>query len=147
MQSITETTITSANAIFMLKVPGLIDQNQKIHGYSADSAWSSAAASMTETIMGVDGYQSGGFTPFETPLTISLLANSPSQQVFNILVRDMIAKQETRVLEWSLSLPSIKKRFAGTGFMTEGQVIPNGAKTLQSTTYDIKAVITSIEDI
>lgn len=147
MRTIRETTITSANAVFLLKAPGLVDSYQKMVGYAPDSAWSANEVQMAETQMGVDGLQSGGFTPFEIVIAISLMANSPSQAFFNILIRHMLNTQEVVPIDWSLSLSSIKKRYAGGGFLVSGSPVPTGGTVLQPTSYTCNTVVEKLEDL
>ena len=147
MRTIRETTITSANAVLLIRAPGIIDSFQRIHGFAPDSAWSANEVQMGETQMGVDGYQSGGFTPFEIQLVITLMANSPSQPVFNTMIRWMLQNQEIAPLDWSLELKSIKKRYAGGGFLVSGSPVPSGGKVLQPTNYTCNTVIEKMEDL
>ena len=147
MQSITESTVTSANAILLLKADGVVSNWFKIVGFAPDTGWDSGDVTMGETQMGIDGRQSGGFVPFELPLTVNLTANSPSQVFFNQMIKYFLKHQETAYIEFSLSLNSIKKRYSGGGFLVTGNVIPAGGNILQTTSYTINSVLKNLEDI
>ncbi|MEM8140937.1 hypothetical protein Q4R50_13880 [Morganella morganii] len=48
-------TITSANAVLMLRCEGVYDDYIRIQGFQADNAWEFGEANIGETRMGVDG--------------------------------------------------------------------------------------------
>ena len=63
MQTISDRTLTSANSILLMRVKGFNDNFVQIEGYAADNAFDFGQGKIGETMMGVDGQQSGGFTP------------------------------------------------------------------------------------
>jgi hypothetical protein len=147
MQTITNKTVTSANSILLVRVKGIVDTWTRIQGFAADDAFGGGKATMAETSMGVDGYQSGGFTPYETPWDIMLQANSPSIPLFDRIINTMDNEQETYAWEIRVEFPSIKKSYEATGFMTEGQPIPQAKKILQPVGFSFKLVVNSRQDI
>lgn len=74
-------TITSANSIVVLSVPGLIGSTI-IQGYAADGIWTSDAMDNKEVLMGLDGKLSAGWVPVSFHQTYTLQANSPSGPAF-----------------------------------------------------------------
>jgi len=78
----TAPTITSANAVFTLTVPGLYDSPVTIEGYATDAAVQVADHNPVHVEMGVDGHLSGGYTPTPKVVTISIAADSPSRKTF-----------------------------------------------------------------
>ena len=147
MYTNTSKTITSANSILLMRVPGIIDNWVKIEGFAVDDAFTSGKGAMAETQVGVDGIQSGGFTPYETPFDIALAANSKSRAFFDTWINAQDKAQEVYPFEMSLEMPSIKKRHHATGFLTEADSMTTGKKVLQSVTYSTKVMVKSREDI
>ena len=147
MQTNTNKTITSANGVLLMRVAGIIDNWVKIEGFAVDDAFTSGKGAMAETQVGVDGIQSGGFTPYETSFDIALAANSKSRAFFDTWINTMDKAQEAYPFELSLELPSIKKRYHATGFLTEADSMTTGKKVLQSVTYSTKVMVNSREDI
>jgi hypothetical protein len=147
MQTIKNKTITSANSVLLLRAVGVVDQWVRIEGFAADDAFTAGKGAMGETSMGVDGFQSGGWTPYETQFDIALQANSPSRAFFDTVINAQDRAQEAYVIEISLELPSIKKRYTASGFITEGDSATTGKKVLQPVSYSLKTVVNSREDI
>ncbi|MGV7078491.1 phage tail fiber protein [Testudinibacter sp. P80/BLE/0925] len=147
MRTNTEKTLTSANSILLIRAKGFNNNWVKMEGYAADNAFEFGQGNIGETVLGVDGVQSGGFTPYEVDLNIQLQANSPSRSYFDKLINYINKQQETVPVEFSCELPSIKKRYAASGFMVN---IPGGTtakKLLESATYSFKVVNNGAEDI
>ncbi len=74
--------LTGANAVLMLSVPGLFDTPQQLQGFATDDIFDVEQVKRIETLMGVDGILSGGFVFNEKPMTITLQADSPSNFIF-----------------------------------------------------------------
>lgn len=51
-------TITSANAVFMLSVPGVTAAPTQLYEFGVDDAFLTEAVDATETQVGVDAYES-----------------------------------------------------------------------------------------
>ena len=75
-------TITSANAVYMLAVTGMFPVPQRLEGFAADDVFDTEALTVAEVVMGVDGRLSAGYTPVPVKQNISLQADSPSIQLF-----------------------------------------------------------------
>jgi len=71
-------TITSANSKFTLVVAALGLGPYTLQGYSADTAFAADPVDIAETQMGVDGNMSAGYTPYISPIQITMQADSPS---------------------------------------------------------------------
>ena len=70
--------LTSANSVIMLTIPGLFDTPQQIQGYSADDIFDTGQVSNAEVLMGIDGKLSGGWIPAVKTQTYTLQADSLS---------------------------------------------------------------------
>ena len=76
MQTVSDRTLTAANSILLMRVKGFNDNFVQIEGYAADNAFDFGQGKIGETMMGVDGKQSGGFTPYEVDFNIQLAPTS-----------------------------------------------------------------------
>ena len=69
-------TLTAANSILMLLIPGLFPVPQQLAGYAADDVFTVDSTQPVEVLLGVDGRLSGGWVPTEKRMSISLQADS-----------------------------------------------------------------------
>lgn len=126
------TTITSANSILTMVVPGLFPVPVSIQGYSTDDAFMLDALDLAETVMGVDGKMSAGYVPKEVKLTITLQADSDSKGFFAILTQAVKTAREIFYMSATLSLPSTGEAFTFTrGILTSVDQAPAAKKMLQ----------------
>ena len=88
--------LTAANAVITLTIAGVFNAGQQLQQFAADDVFSVEQVTPTETLMGVDGFLSGGRTPVPVPWTISLQADSPS----NFIFEQWFAAQETIAPCW-----------------------------------------------
>lgn len=124
--------ITGANAVFQLSVPGVFDFPQQLQGFAADDVFDTEALESVETLMGVDGFLSGGFVYVPVPQTIALQADSPSMAIFD---QWWAAMQQTRgiyVANAVVVLTAVGTKWALTkGMLTSYMPIPAVKKLLQ----------------
>lgn len=126
------TTITSANSILTMVVPGLFPVPVSIQGYSTDDAFMLDALDLAETVMGVDGKMSAGYVPKEVKLTVTLQADSESKEFFAILTQAVKTAREIFYMSATLSLPSTGEAFTFTrGILTSVEQAPAAKKMLQ----------------
>lgn len=140
-------TLTVANSVLMIRCAGVYDQYVTLKGFQADNAWAFGDAAIGETRMGVDGKQSGGYTPHETEWTLYLEANSPSIAIMEAIRKDFNSNMETRKVDIIVELPSVKKRYSGSGFLTSLTGGLGGQKLLAGCQYKFKLVTEGAEDI
>lgn len=129
--------ITSANSTLVITIDGLYT-SVPISGYSVDDAFSTEDVKPVETMMGVDGKLSGGYTPYPTILSITLQADSASNAIFDAAITYQEAKKTA--LKWSavLAIPGTGMSYTLTkGFLTGGSKLPAGKKVLQPRHYQI----------
>lgn len=132
-----DTTITSANSIFVLVVPGLFS-GVKLQGYAADKAFAAEAIDLAEVQMGVDGRMTGGYVPNPTPQSITLQADSPSRDIFSALIAATKQAREVYWISGTITLPATGETFSlSRGLLTKGQQIPSAEKVLQPVEYEI----------
>ena len=133
-----DTTITSANSVFTIVVPGLFPAPVQLRGYSSDRAFTTEAVDMAEVQMGVDGRMTAGFVPNPVKQTITLQADSPRKDIFTALIQAMKTAREVYFVSGSIALPSTGEAFTLTrGILTNAKQIPDAQKVLQPVDYVI----------
>lgn len=133
-----DTTITSANSVFTISVPGLFPVPQQLRGYSAERAWETDSVDLAEVQMGVDGRMTGGYTPNSVPQSVMLQADSPSKAIFSAIVRATEATKEIFYIYGTVDLPSTGESFTCTrGVLKSVKKLPDAGKVLQPMTYQI----------
>ena len=131
-------TITAANCIFYLTVPGLYDAPTRIEQFGTDAMVSVAQNNPVVAEKGVDGHTSFGWVPTNKEVTITLAADSPSLRLFEDWANYQDAIREVMTCNAEFSMPSIGKKIIGTrGAMTTGQAHPSAAQTLQASAFVI----------
>ncbi|KER03402.1 MULTISPECIES: phage tail fiber protein [Photorhabdus] len=140
-------TITSANAVLMLRCKGIYDDYVTIQGFQADNAWEFGEVNIGETRMGVDGRQSIGYTPHETQWTLHLEANSSSTQILENIRKDFNSNMEVRFIDIVVEIPSIGKRYSGSGALISMTGGASGKKLLDGTSYNFNMVTNGAEEI
>lgn len=132
------TTITSANSVFTLVIPGLFPAPVQMVGYATDKAFVTEGLELAEVQMGVDGRMTAGFTPTPTKQTITLQADSPSRDIFTALIQATKTAREVFYISGSIVLPGTGESFTLTrGILTNGKQIPDAQKVLQPVDYMI----------
>lgn len=133
-----DTTITSANSVFTIAVPGVFPVPQQLRGYAADKAFAAEAVEVAEVQMGVDGRMTAGFVPNAVKMTVSLQADSPSKAIFSAILQAMKTAREVFYLSGTITLPSTGEVFTCTrGILTTAKQIPDAQKVLQPMDYVI----------
>ncbi|WP_387690777.1 phage tail fiber protein [Photorhabdus sp. RM71S] len=140
-------TITSANAVLMLRCKGIYDDYVTIQGFQANNAWEFGEVNIGETRIGVDGKQSIGYTPHETQWTLHLEANSSSTQILENIRKDFNSNMEARFIDIVVEIPSIGKRYSGTGALISMTGGASGKKLLDGTSYNFNVVTNGAEEI
>ena len=147
MTVFTDKTLTAANSVGLWRAKGYNDNFARLEGYAADNAFTFGDATIGETVMGVDGIQSGAYLPHEIDFSIHLQANSPSRDHFDKVFGKIRANQETMAFEFQFDIPAVKKRYTAKGFPV---TIPGGTsakQALESGTYNFKLGEINVEDI
>ena len=133
-----DTTITSANSVFTIVVPGLFPAPVQLRGYATDRAFTTEAVDLAEVQMGVDGRMTAGFVTNPVKQTITLQADSPSKDIFTALIQAMKTAREVYFVSGSIALPSTGEAFTLTrGILTNAKQIPDAQKVLQPVDYVI----------
>ena len=131
-----DTTITSANSILTLTVPGVFNSPVQLYGYGVDEAFIADAVDMTEEQMSVDGRMTAGliFTP--KPFKVTLQADSPSNLIFDTIVDEMESIRDVLWIYGTLEVESINRFYTLTkGTLKQPKIVPDGKKVLQAKTF------------
>jgi len=133
------TSITAANAIIMITIPGLFPVPQRIQGFTADNVYDAADQEVVETAMGVDGILSGGFvfTPIEQ--NFSLMADSVSNVIFEQWSAAMINSRDVITANGETTLLSVNRKYVSTkGYLVNRSPLPTAGRTLQGRRFMIR---------
>jgi hypothetical protein len=130
--------VTTADVSLVISVPALFGTPQQIQGFASDDAFDIPAVRSVETLMGVDGVLSGGFVFAAIEQTISLQADSLSNQFFDIWWTQMQATKGTYPATAVIKLPSISTKYIlNTGFLTAYKPAPPAKRILHPRTFGI----------
>ena len=132
-------TITSANSVFTIVVPGLYPSGVQLSGYSAERAWETADLVVTESQIGVDGRKTSGWVPNMPEQTISLQADSPAKPIFKAIYNMMVAQRDAVYISATIQLPSTGESFSCVkGTLKNYKPLPDGGKVLQPQNFSIE---------
>lgn len=140
-------TITAANSNILFRCVGVYDDWVKLEGAQSDAFLTLADVTLAQTRIGVDGKQSIGYIPHETPVTVSLEANSPSRMVMENVKNDFTRNSEVRLCEIQVSYPSIKQRQVFSGTMVTKSGGTGIAQLLTGSTYMFNMISDGVEEI
>lgn len=133
-------TITSMNSTLVLTHPVLFPAGVQIYGFGVDSAISSEDAEKTIAQKGVDNRMSVGRVPYKVAWTITLSADSPSNDVFDVIEGHEKINREASRMRFVLSIPSLNEVLTFTdSVITNYNPIPSHGRTLGARTYKIES--------
>lgn len=130
-------TITAANAVFMLSIPGLFNAPVQLQGFSAEDVFDTEAVENAEVLMGVDGYMSAGFVYKEVKQSVTLQADSSSNDIFEAWNANNSAN-DLFIANGSVFLKSIGKSYTMTrGVLMSYPTMADAKKVLQPRKYGL----------
>jgi hypothetical protein len=131
-------TLTTANAVLTIAQAILFPIPQELQGFAADDIFDIDSVRSAETLMGVDGVLSAGFVWAERVMSISLQADSLSNDVFDVIATQMQAAQDVYELTGLAVFPSLSTQFVMTrGFLTGYKPAPDAKRIAQPRRYQI----------
>nr|DAH84770.1 MAG TPA: Protein of unknown function (DUF3277) [Caudoviricetes sp.] len=131
--------ITAANAIIMLSIPGLFPVPQRIQGFSADNVYDAADQEVVETAMGVDGILSGGFVFTPVEQNFSLQADSASNFIFEQWAAAMLNNRDVLTANGQTTLLSVNRTYVSTkGYLVTRTPLATAGRVLQRQRYMIR---------
>lgn len=131
-------TLTTANSVILLTIPGLYVPSVTLQGYDVDDVFSTDAVDTAETRMGVDGRLSAGWVPAAVPVEYALQADSASIQVFEDWDAAEQAAKEKIFAQGLVRIPGIGKSFVKTrGVLQRLQRMPSAGKVLRARRFTV----------
>ena len=125
-------TITSANATFVLTVPGVLSSGVALAQWSADDMFTSDAIPVVESMMGVDGHLSAGWLPHPVKFKLKFAADSNSIQYFDLWNAQMASIMDAIVGSFIITMPGNNSKFtASRVFLETYKPIPDAKKFLE----------------
>lgn len=131
--------LTAANSIITLTIPGVFSTPQQLQQYSVDDVADVETLVVAETLMGVDGHLSGGYVFNKVKYMYTLQADSPSVFVFDQWKLAQDSQLDTFPANGLLVLKSLGTKWDWTrGFLTEWKPAPDVKKILQPRRFAIE---------
>ena len=123
------TTLTVANAIITMTIPGVFSAPQTLQQFSADDIFSTDVIEPVETSMGVDGTLSAGFVFVPIKWGINLQANSPSNDLFDQWYAAQVAASDVYPATISITLLGLRNTWdLINGFLSSYPPMPDAGK-------------------
>jgi hypothetical protein len=130
--------ITSANAAFLISVPGILPVPQQLQQFAVDDIFDTNDVVSTETQLGVDGGFAGGMVYAAKEMNIALLASSSSISFFDA----WYAAQQSNLAAYpafgSITFTGIGLTYGlVTGFLTMYKPMADAKRVLQPRKFRI----------
>jgi hypothetical protein len=130
--------ITSANAVVMIAVTGVFTSPVQLQQFAAEDIFTNDSVQASEVAMGVDGFLAAGFIFAPVPWSVSLMADSPSNSLFDQWYQTQIKNVDVFRCNGTVLLPSLGKKYnLLNGALTGYRNMPDAAKTLRMRTFVI----------
>jgi hypothetical protein len=130
--------IGSANSVLTLAIATLLPSPVQLQGFGIDDIYDIAQVKNIETLMGVDGVLSAGFVWKERVQTVTLQADSVSNDIFDMWNANQEANLQSYPAQGVIRLPGIATKFVQTrGFLTGYKPAPKAGRLLHARTYEI----------
>lgn len=130
--------LTAANCVFQLFIPDVFFTPQQLQGFSADDIFDVDSQEAVQTQMGVDGLLSAGFVYVETRQSITLQADSASNDVFDAWRAAEKSALNAFPASGVIVFPSLNRKYEMTrGFLTSYPPLASAGKILKPRKFGI----------
>lgn len=130
--------ITAADVVFSLAITDLYDSPQILGGFMADAAFETASVTSAEIVLGVDGIMSAGRVPYLNQMTISIMPDSPSSDIFENWQATENSTGLILPANGVIIIPATQKKYTLTKGVLTGYVpVPAAHKLLQGRAFGI----------
>lgn len=130
--------ISAANATIFLSITNLFPTAIQIQGFAKDDTYDVSDITPNETMMGVDGFLSGGRVNVPVPWTVHLMADSPSMRFFDQWNAAEAAINDSYIANGVVLLNTINTQWIMTrGFLTRFKPMPDAKQLLQPRAFEI----------
>lgn len=131
--------ITSANSVLMIGVTGLYTVPQQLQGFGADDMYSMEAVENKEVVLGADGVMSAGWIPQIKTMSVTLQADSASNDFFEAWYAAEEAAQDAYFAFGVVTQPAVSKSYTLTrGVLSNYTPLAEAKKVLQPRKFQIK---------
>jgi len=131
--------ITSANSVLLLGVNSLYTVPQQLQGFGQDDAYAMEAVDNKEVQIGVDGNLSAGWIPQIKTMTVTLQADSASNDFFEAWYAAEEAAKSAYFAFGTIVQPAINKMYTLTnGVLSNYTPLAEAKKVLQQRKFQIK---------
>lgn len=131
--------ITAANATIFITAPDVFGAPQQLQGFSTDNIYDSDAIEPVETMMGVDGVLSGGYTPKAVDQVFMIQSDSATIDFFEGIQSWQQQNLGVEVLSGTTLLLGPQKFYTmPKGFLVAYQALPPAHKVLQARRFTIR---------
>jgi hypothetical protein len=104
--------ITAANAVFILTIPGVYSSGRQLQEFAVDDAFTTEAVDADETQVGVDGYGVSGYLPRAPMMTIRFLASARANpEVFENWIAAQDNQQDVIFASAVIVMPSVARKY------------------------------------
>lgn len=130
--------LTSANCVLQLAIAVIFPTPQQIQQFTTDNIYDAPSVRPTIVKMGVDGKQSSGFVFVSKEVTIDLMPNSPSNDIFDTWATQMEANEDVYECSGLITLKSTGRKFTLIdGSLTMYTPLPGAGQVLKDRKYGI----------
>lgn len=129
--------ITAANAVIQLSIATIFPTPQQIQGFAEGDVFDATSIKINEIQMGVDGFMSSGFVFVTKPITFHLLADSPSNVVFDEWAQQMEANETVFAAGGLITLDTGEKFTMINGALTDYMWIPPAKRLLMPRAHTV----------
>lgn len=132
-------TITAANAVILLTIPGLYPVPQQLQGFAADNVYDVEDVENSEEVLGVDGRLSAGFVPYVVIQTFAIMPDSESSVVFENWLMAETSLKDKFYASGSTTLPAIGRSYQmNNGVLKRMKPLPGAKKVLEARMFQVK---------
>lgn len=130
--------LTGATAVYQLSITGLFPAPQQLQGFAADDVFDTPSIQSADVLMGVDGFMSAGFQFVPIKQTISIQADSASNDIFDQWWEASQQNQDVFFANAVVLLTALGKKWTMTrGVLTGYMPIPDVKKLIQPRKFEI----------
>lgn len=132
--------ITSANSVFILTIPGVYASGRQLQEFAVDDAFTTEAVDADETQVGVDGYGVAGYLPRAPMMTIRFLASARANpEVFENWIAAQDNLQDVLFASAVITMPSIARKYTCyRGSLTRASSLADARRVLSPREFAIR---------
>lgn len=131
-------TLTAANSVILLSIPGVYNVAQQLQGFATDDVFNADNVDIAEAPMGVDGRLSAGFVHTAQKQDYTIQADSDSILLFEDWYMFMSQANEIFRCQGSTYLPSTQRKYTmANGVLTSYSPMPSAKKIMQPRKFTI----------